>query len=45
MLAVMSVCPYFNYRADPSRYEYKEARLLVKQIEKNHYGAEASPQH
>lgn len=40
-----SVCTYFNDRADTSRYEDKQAGLLVKQIEENHYGAETSPEH
>lgn len=39
------VCSYFNDRADASRYEDKEAGLLIKQIEENHYGAETPPQH
>lgn len=42
---MQSMCTYFNDRADARRYEDKQAGLLIKQIEENHYGAETSPQH
>ena len=41
----LCLCAYFNHGADGSRYEDKQAGLLVKQIEENHYGAETSPEH
>lgn len=44
-LRFQSVCTYFDDRADASRYEDKQAGLLVKQIEENHYCAETSPEH
>lgn len=38
-------CPYFDNGADASRDEDEQAGLLVDQIQENHDGAEASPQH
>lgn len=38
-------CPYFDDGADASRDEDEQAGLLVDQIQENHNGAEASPQH
>lgn len=37
--------PYFDDGADASRDEDEQAGLLVDQIQENHDGAEASPQH
>lgn len=36
---------YFNDGADAGRDEDEQAGLLVDQIQENHNGAEASPQH
>lgn len=36
---------HFDDGADPGRNEHEQARLLVKQIEENHDGAETSPEH
>lgn len=37
--------PYFDDGSDASRDEDEQAGLLVDQIQENHNGAEASPQH
>lgn len=37
--------PYFYNGADTSRDEDKQAGLFVDQIQENHNGAKASPQH
>lgn len=36
---------YLDDGANPCRYEDQQAGLLVEQIEKNHNGAETSPEH
>lgn len=36
---------YLDDGANPCRYEHQQAGLLVEQIEKNHNGAETSPEH
>lgn len=36
---------YLNDGPNACRYEHQQAGLLVKQIEKNHDGAETSPEH
>lgn len=36
---------YLDDRANPCRYEDQQAGLLIEQIEKNHNGAETSPEH
>lgn len=40
-----SACPYFDHGADAGRNKDEQAGLLVEQIQENHDGAEASPQH
>lgn len=36
---------YLNDGPNACRYEHQQAGLLIKQIEKNHDGAETSPEH